>query len=205
MPARRRWRSWPTSPTLRARARSGSATSRTSSCRMSRSRACRKSTARSDRLGFAEANVGMITDIIACPGLDYCALANARSIPVAQRISDALRRPGAPARHRRAEDQDLAAASTPAATTTSATSASSASIRRARSSTSSASAATSTSARRALGTILGPAVAGRQGGRGRRRAGRHLSRRAPGRRALRRHLPPHRRRNPSRSGVYGNP
>ncbi len=39
------------------------------------------------QLGFAEANVGMITDIIACPGLDYCALANARSIPVAQRIS----------------------------------------------------------------------------------------------------------------------
>jgi sulfite reductase (NADPH) hemoprotein beta-component len=38
-------------------------------------------------LGFAEANVGKVTDIIACPGLDYCALANARSIPVAQRIS----------------------------------------------------------------------------------------------------------------------
>jgi sulfite reductase (NADPH) hemoprotein beta-component len=41
-----------------------------------------------DRLGFAEANVGKITDIIACPGLDYCALANARSIPVAQSISN---------------------------------------------------------------------------------------------------------------------
>ena len=41
-----------------------------------------------DRLGFAEANVGKITDIIACPGLDYCALANARSIPVAQRLSN---------------------------------------------------------------------------------------------------------------------
>lgn len=40
-----------------------------------------------DGLGFAEANVGKITDIIACPGLDYCALANARSIPVAQRLS----------------------------------------------------------------------------------------------------------------------
>ena len=39
------------------------------------------------RLGFAEANVGKLGDIIACPGLDYCALANARSIPVAQRIS----------------------------------------------------------------------------------------------------------------------
>lgn len=32
-------------------------------------------------------NAGLITDIIACPGLDYCALANARSIPVAQDIS----------------------------------------------------------------------------------------------------------------------
>jgi len=41
-----------------------------------------------DKLGFAEANIGKITDIIACPGLDYCALANARSIPVAQRISN---------------------------------------------------------------------------------------------------------------------
>jgi len=33
-------------------------------------------------------NLGLVSDIIACPGLDYCALANARSIPVAQRISE---------------------------------------------------------------------------------------------------------------------
>jgi sulfite reductase (NADPH) hemoprotein beta-component len=33
------------------------------------------------------ANIGLISDIIACPGLDYCNLANARAIPVAQRIS----------------------------------------------------------------------------------------------------------------------
>jgi sulfite reductase (NADPH) hemoprotein beta-component len=46
------------------------------------------------RLGFAEANVGKITDIIACPGLDYCALANARSIPVAQSISNHFARLG---------------------------------------------------------------------------------------------------------------
>lgn len=38
--------------------------------------------------GLANANAGLISDIIACPGLDYCALANARSIPVAQRISE---------------------------------------------------------------------------------------------------------------------
>ncbi len=38
-------------------------------------------------IGFADANIGLVTDIIACPGLDYCALANARSIPVAQQLS----------------------------------------------------------------------------------------------------------------------
>ncbi|MBZ5761517.1 MULTISPECIES: nitrite/sulfite reductase [Rhizobium] len=37
--------------------------------------------------GLETANAGLITDIIACPGLDYCALANARSIPLAQEIS----------------------------------------------------------------------------------------------------------------------
>lgn len=36
---------------------------------------------------LAEANVGEISDMIVCPGLDYCALANARSIPIAQEIS----------------------------------------------------------------------------------------------------------------------
>jgi sulfite reductase (NADPH) hemoprotein beta-component len=41
-------------------------------------------------IGLAEANAGLVTDIIACPGLDYCALANARSIPIAQRISERL-------------------------------------------------------------------------------------------------------------------
>jgi sulfite reductase (NADPH) hemoprotein beta-component len=39
------------------------------------------------RHGLATANIGLVSDIIACPGLDYCDLANARSIPVAQRIS----------------------------------------------------------------------------------------------------------------------
>lgn len=37
---------------------------------------------------LATANIGLITDQIACPGLDYCALANARSIPLAQQISE---------------------------------------------------------------------------------------------------------------------
>jgi sulfite reductase (NADPH) hemoprotein beta-component len=37
---------------------------------------------------LATANAGLVSDIISCPGLDYCSLANARSIPVAQRISE---------------------------------------------------------------------------------------------------------------------
>ncbi|MCU4652704.1 nitrite/sulfite reductase [Roseibacterium sp. SDUM158016] len=37
--------------------------------------------------GLATANIGLISDIIACPGMDYCALATARSIPVAREIA----------------------------------------------------------------------------------------------------------------------
>jgi sulfite reductase (NADPH) hemoprotein beta-component len=44
--------------------------------------------------GLAEANVGLSTDVISCPGLDYCSLANARSIPVAQGIANTLRANG---------------------------------------------------------------------------------------------------------------
>jgi len=40
-----------------------------------------------DAAGLAPANLDLISDIIACPGLDYCSLANARSIPVAQKIA----------------------------------------------------------------------------------------------------------------------
>jgi sulfite reductase (NADPH) hemoprotein beta-component len=39
-------------------------------------------------VGLATSNINLISDIIACPGLDYCALANARAIPVAQSIQD---------------------------------------------------------------------------------------------------------------------
>ena len=38
-------------------------------------------------VGLATANIGLISDIIACPGMDYCALATARSIPIAQEIA----------------------------------------------------------------------------------------------------------------------
>jgi sulfite reductase (NADPH) hemoprotein beta-component len=40
--------------------------------------------------GLAAPNLDLATDIIACPGLDYCALANARSIPVAQKLAQRL-------------------------------------------------------------------------------------------------------------------
>ncbi|MEL6278106.1 MAG: nitrite/sulfite reductase [Pseudomonadota bacterium] len=40
--------------------------------------------------GLHTANVGLVSDIIACPGMDYCALATARSIPIAQEISTAF-------------------------------------------------------------------------------------------------------------------
>ena len=42
-------------------------------------------------LGLATPNIGTISDIIACPGLDYCSLANARAIPVAQNIAERFR------------------------------------------------------------------------------------------------------------------
>jgi len=45
-------------------------------------------------VGLATANVGLISDIIACPGMDYCALATARSIPVAQEIAQRFQAPG---------------------------------------------------------------------------------------------------------------
>jgi sulfite reductase (NADPH) hemoprotein beta-component len=40
--------------------------------------------------GLGTANAGLASDIIACPGLDFCSLANARSIPVAERLSEQL-------------------------------------------------------------------------------------------------------------------
>jgi sulfite reductase (NADPH) hemoprotein beta-component len=40
---------------------------------------------------LATPNVGLVSDIIACPGLDYCSLANARSIPVAQELTQRFR------------------------------------------------------------------------------------------------------------------
>lgn len=44
--------------------------------------------ARLKSMELATANIGLISDIIACPGMDYCALATARSIPIAQQIAN---------------------------------------------------------------------------------------------------------------------
>ena len=44
--------------------------------------------------GLAADNVGLISDIIACPGLDYCNLATARSIPIAQSLSERFAKKG---------------------------------------------------------------------------------------------------------------
>jgi sulfite reductase (NADPH) hemoprotein beta-component len=44
-----------------------------------------------DRIGVATPNIGLVSDIISCPGLDYCSLANARSIPIAQELTRRFR------------------------------------------------------------------------------------------------------------------
>ena len=40
------------------------------------------------RLGLAQANIGLLTDMIACPGGDFCSLANARSLPIARALTE---------------------------------------------------------------------------------------------------------------------
>ncbi|MEN9781130.1 MAG: hypothetical protein RL014_2278, partial [Pseudomonadota bacterium] len=40
------------------------------------------------KAGFARPNIGLLTDMIACPGGDFCALANARSLPLAAAITE---------------------------------------------------------------------------------------------------------------------
>jgi sulfite reductase (NADPH) hemoprotein beta-component len=48
-----------------------------------------------DPIGLATPNIGFISDTITCPGLDYCSLANARSIPIAQELTRRFRDLGA--------------------------------------------------------------------------------------------------------------
>ena len=49
---------------------------------------CMPCGSRAREAGFASANVHLLTDMIACPGGDFCALANARSIPIAEAITE---------------------------------------------------------------------------------------------------------------------
>ena len=49
-------------------------------------RAARRCGSSAKRLGLATPNIGLLTDIIACPGGDFCSLANAKSIPIAEAI-----------------------------------------------------------------------------------------------------------------------
>jgi sulfite reductase (NADPH) hemoprotein beta-component len=44
-------------------------------------------------VGLASPNINLVSDIIACPGLDYCSLANARAIPIAQAIAERFAEP----------------------------------------------------------------------------------------------------------------
>ena len=60
-----------------------------------------------EALGLATPNIGTLTDMICCPGLDFCSLANAGSIPIAKQIQRALRRSRLPVRHRSDRDQDV--------------------------------------------------------------------------------------------------
>ena len=58
-------------------------------------------------LGLATPNIGLLTNIIACPGGDFCSLANAKSIPVAQALQESFEGPRLPVRHRRDRPQHL--------------------------------------------------------------------------------------------------
>ena len=43
------------------------------------------------KINLSTPNIGLITDTICCPGMDYCALATARSIPISQKLLITLR------------------------------------------------------------------------------------------------------------------
>ena len=81
----------PILPTAIRSAKSASVTSRIWCCRMSRSAICRRCGASSTPSASPRRTSISISDIIACPGLDYCSLANARSIPIAQEITRRFR------------------------------------------------------------------------------------------------------------------
>jgi hypothetical protein len=100
-----RWTRSPISPTLFASAKSASATSRIWCCRMSRKRDLPALWRALAAIGWRRRNVNLVTDIIACPGLDYCASpmrARSRSRRISERFGDLARSATSAA-----EDQDF--------------------------------------------------------------------------------------------------
>ena len=73
---------------LLATASCASRTTRTWCCRGCAPRTCPRCGRPRKAAGFATPNIGLLTDMIACPGGDFCALANARSIPIAAAITE---------------------------------------------------------------------------------------------------------------------
>ncbi len=92
---------------LQPTARSASPMRRTWCCRMCGGTICRRSGTALDGADLATANIGLVSDIIACPGLDYCSLATARSIPIAQRLAAASPIPSASSEIGELRHQDL--------------------------------------------------------------------------------------------------
>ena len=83
-----RWRPPPTWPTAISWASCASRTTRTWCCRGCARADLRALWHAARDAGFATPNIGLLTDMIACPGGDFCALANARSIPIAAAITE---------------------------------------------------------------------------------------------------------------------
>ncbi len=102
-----RWISWPTWPTATASANCASRTSRTWCWRTSSNRHLFEVWQKAKAQGLATPNIGLLTDIICCPGGDFCSLANAKSIPIAQAIAQRFDDLDYPARHRRHRAEHL--------------------------------------------------------------------------------------------------
>jgi sulfite reductase (NADPH) hemoprotein beta-component len=76
---------WPTGPTLLVRRSARIARAEPDAGRREEARPVR-AVEKAKAAGFATPNIGLLTDIIACPGGDFCSLANAKSIPIALAI-----------------------------------------------------------------------------------------------------------------------
>ena len=140
-------------------AKPASRTTRTCSCPGCTRTTCPSCGTRPARPAWPSANIGLLTDMIACPGGDFCSLANARSLPDRRSHHASATRTWTSCTTSARSTCTSPAASTPAATITAATSASWASTRTARSGTRSrwaAPTAPRSPARRTPGKVVGP-------------------------------------------------